>query len=79
MSTRQRGVAMPSFFADIVIPSMREAISCTMSVTVRSCMPGSRVRMNQAFSAKRQASRNSGMPAARHTADTARRFSRETG
>ena len=56
--------ASGSFFALIVIPSARLAISRTMSATSRSPWPGSRSRMNQAFSAKRQASRKSGTPCA---------------
>ena len=57
-----------SFFALIVMPSASAAMSRTMSVTSRPDWPGSRSRMNQAFSAKRQASRNSGLPYASHTA-----------
>jgi hypothetical protein len=52
--------ASGSFFALIVIPSASEAISPTMSLTDRSAWPSSRWRMNQAFSAKRHASRKSG-------------------
>ena len=37
-----------------------------MSATSRSACPGSRSWMNQAFSANRQASRNSGLPCASH-------------
>ena len=54
--------ASASFFALIVMPSARAAISRTMSATSRSPCPGSRSRMNQAFSANRHASRNSGTP-----------------
>ncbi len=68
-----------SFFALIVIPSASEASSRTMSATSRSPWPGSRERMNQAFSANRHASRNSGLPNASHVARTARRFSSDTG
>ena len=55
-------LAIRSFLALIVIPSASEAISRTMSATARSPWPGSRERMNQAFSANRHASRNSGSP-----------------
>ena len=54
-------------------------MSWTMSTTGRSAWPGSRVLMNHAFSANRQASRNSGTPWRSHTARTARRFSSDTG
>ena len=47
--------------------------------TARSACPGSRSRMNQAFSAKRQASRNSGTPWRSQIARTPRRFSSDTG
>jgi hypothetical protein len=63
----------------MVIPSASAAMSRTMSGTVRSACPGSRVLMNQAFSAKRQASRKSGLSNRSQTARTARRFSSETG
>ena len=72
-------LASPSFLALIVMPSARAAMSWTMSTTERSAWPGSRVLMNHAFSANRQASRNSGTPWRSHTARTARRFSSETG
>ena len=52
--------ASPSFLALIVMPSASDAISRTMSGMDRSAWPGSRVLMNQAFSANRQASRKSG-------------------
>ena len=71
--------ARPSFLADIVMPSASAAISRTMSGIERSPWPGSRSLMNQAFSAKRQASRKSGTPWRSQTARTARRFSSETG
>ena len=54
--------AMGSFFALIVIPSASDAISRTMSAASRCDRPSSRSRMNQAFSAKRHASRKSGRP-----------------
>ena len=57
-------LASGSFFALIVIPSASEAISRTMSATSRPAWPSSRSRMNHAFSANRQASRNSGTPVA---------------
>ena len=44
----------------------------------RAC-PASRSLMNQAFSAKRQASRKNGTPCRRQMARTPRRFSSETG
>ncbi len=72
-------LASGSFFALIVIPSASEAISRTMSATIRSSWPGSRWRMNQAFSAKRHASRKSGTPKRSQSARTPRRFSSETG
>ena len=72
-------LARPSFLALIVIPSASEATSRAMSLTVRSDCPGSRSRMNHAFSAKRHASRNSGTPWRSHTARTPRRFSSDTG
>ena len=68
-----------SFLALIVMPSASDAISRTMSVTSRSACPGSRSWMNQAFSAKRQASRNSRLPYASHTSRTARRLASDTG
>ena len=71
--------ASGSFFALIVMPSASEAISRTMSGMVRSSYPGSRVRMNHAFSANRHASRNSGTPYRSHNARTPRRFSIDTG
>ena len=71
--------ASPSFFADIVMPSARLAISRTMSGIERSPWPGSRSLMNHAFSANRQASRKSGTPWRSQTARTWRRFSSETG
>ena len=72
-------LASPSFFALIVIPSASDAISRTMSVIARSACPGSRVLMNQAFSANRQASMKSGMPCRSQTSRTALRFASETG
>ena len=54
--------ASGSFFALIVIPSASDAISRTISATGRAAWPGSRSRMNHAFSAKRHASRKSGTP-----------------
>ena len=72
-------LASASFFALIVIPSASEAISRTMSATERSAWPGSRSRMNHAFSAKRHASRKSGTPCRSQMARTPRRFSSETG
>ena len=72
-------LARPSFLADIVQPSARENISCAISFGVRSACPGSRSLMNQAFSAKRQASRMNGLPYLSQSARTPRRFSRETG
>jgi hypothetical protein len=72
-------LARPSFLADIVIPSASEAISRTISTTLRSAWPGSRVLMNQAFSANRQASRKRGTPWRSQIARTPRRFSRLTG
>ena len=71
--------AIGSFFALIVIPSASEAISRTMSGTDVPPYPGSRSVMNQAFSANRQASRNSGTPYRSQIARTPRRFSSETG
>jgi hypothetical protein len=50
-----------SFVAEIVMPSASAAICRTMSATGTAAYPGSRVLMNQAFSAKRHASRNSGL------------------
>jgi hypothetical protein len=50
-------LASGSFLADMVIPSASADISRTMSGTGTSAYPGSRVLMNQAFSANRQASR----------------------
>ena len=41
----------------IVAPSASENMSRTICRTDLSCWPGSRILMNQAFSAKRQASR----------------------
>jgi hypothetical protein len=68
-----------SFLADIVMPSAYEAISRTMSGMDRSDCPGSRCLTNQAFSANRQASRNSGTSKRSHSSRTPRRFSSETG
>ena len=68
-----------SFLALIVMPSASDAISRTMSGTSRSACPASRSWMNQAFSAKRQASRNSGLPCASQTARTACRLASDTG
>ena len=70
---------MPSFLADIVIPSASEPISWTISVTDRCACPGSRSLMNHAFSANRQPSRNSGLPYRSQTSRTARRLASETG
>ena len=61
------------------MPSASDAISRAMSGTVRPSCPGSRVLMNHAFSAKRQASRNSGTPNRSQRERTPRRFSSETG
>ncbi|MBP1633292.1 MAG: hypothetical protein H6Q11_1580, partial [Acidobacteria bacterium] len=72
-------LAIPSFLAEKVHPSARENISTAISSGVRPAWPGSRILMNQAFSANRHASRNSGRPCRSHTSRTARRFSRETG
>ena len=63
----------------MVIPSASDASSRTMSATSREPWPGSRERMNQAFSANRHALRNNRVPYASHRARTARRFSSETG
>ena len=71
--------AIPSFLADIVMPSARAPISRTISTTGRCAWPGSRSLMNHAFSANRQPSRNSGLPCASHTSRIAWRFSSETG
>ena len=71
--------ASGSFFADMVMPSASDAISRTMSATSRPPWPSSRSRMNQAFSANRQASRKSGTEWRSHTARTPCRFSSETG
>ena len=46
----------PSFLADMVQPSAYENSSRAMSMGDRSSKPGSRNRMNHAFSAKRHAS-----------------------
>jgi len=54
--------ARPSFFADMMQPSASENISWAISFGVRSRWPGSRCLMNQAFSAKRQASRKNSLP-----------------
>ncbi len=54
--------AMPSFLALIVQPSAYENISRAISSGVFSAYPGSRVLMNQAFSANRQASMMNGIP-----------------
>jgi hypothetical protein len=72
-------LASGSFFALIVMPSARLAISRTMSGISRSAWPGSRSLMNHAFSANRHASRNSGTPKRSHSTRTPRRFSSETG
>ena len=69
----------PSFLALMVQPSPYENISRAISRTGRPACPGSRSRMNQQFSAKRQASKNSGTPCRSHTARTARTFSSDTG
>jgi len=66
-------------FADIVIPSARAAISRTMPATGTPAQPGSPVLMNQAFSANRQASRNSGLPSRSQTSRTAAMLARLTG
>ena len=50
-----------------------------MSATSRPPWPSSRSRMNQAFSAKRQASRNSGLPKRSQTSRTPRRLASDTG
>ena len=71
--------ASPSFLADIVQPSASENISCAIAFGVRPPWPASRVLMNHAFSAKRHASRNSGLAKRSQTRRTARRFSSETG
>ena len=71
--------ASGSFFALIVMPSARAAISRTMSATPRSPCPGSRERMNHAFSANRHASRNNGTSNRSHRSRTPWRFSSETG
>ncbi len=71
--------ASPSFLADIVQPSAREKTSWAISFGVRSAWPGSRSLMNQAFSAKRQASMMNGLPYLSQRARIPRMFSRETG
>ena len=71
--------AMPSFFALIVQPSENRNISCAISSGDMSAYPASRVLMNHAFSAKRQASMKNGMPCARQIADAPRMFSMLTG
>ncbi|MND03223.1 hypothetical protein D3C83_229470 [compost metagenome] len=50
-------LAIPSFLADIVAPSASANMSRAISRGERFSCPFSRVRMNQAFSANRQASR----------------------
>ncbi len=55
-------LASPSFLADIVHPSASENISGAISRGVRVGVAPSRILMNQAFSANRQASRKNGMP-----------------
>jgi hypothetical protein len=50
----------PSFFADIMHPSTKENISRAISKGERSWYPSSRVFMNHAFSANRQASKKIG-------------------
>ena len=72
-------LARPSFFADIVHPSARPNIARAMALGVRSACPASRCLMNHAFSANRQASRNSGLPNRSQSARTPRRFSSDTG
>ena len=72
-------LASGSFLADIVIPSASAAISRTMSATGTPGVAGSRVLMNQAFSANRQASRNSGLPKRSQTSRTARMLAMLTG
>ena len=71
--------ARPSFLADIVQPSARPNISRAISRGVDRPYPSSRCLMNQAFSAKRHASRKNGLRYRSHSARTARRFASETG
>ncbi len=52
----------PSFLALMVHPSASPNISWAMRFTGTSAKPGSRIFTNMAFSAKRQASRMSGLP-----------------
>ena len=72
-------LANPSFLADMVQPSPYEKISRAISFGVRLAYPSSLILMNQAFSAKRQASKNSGIPWARQSLETALMFSMLTG
>ena len=72
-------LTIPSFFALIVQPSTQAKMSRAMSIGGLPSWPGSRVRMNQAFSANRQASRKNGTPCRWQTSRVARMFSRLTG
>ncbi|MBS1265020.1 MAG: hypothetical protein MAG471_00848 [Acidimicrobiaceae bacterium] len=72
-------LARPSFLADMVQPSASENISCAISFGVLSAYPSSRVLMNQAFSANRQASRKNGTAYSSHTWRTALRLAMDTG
>ena len=68
-----------SFFIDIMAPSQRLNVSRAISRGVRWSCPGSRTLMNQAFSAKRAASRKSGMPWPANSSRSARMLVSETG
>ncbi len=72
-------LASPSFLALIVQPSASANISRTMLGTERPDWPTSRCLISHAFSAKRQASMNSGTWCSSHSLRTASRLARLTG